>query len=121
MSCGGVWYPAVPALSLQGTLGSVAQAYADDMATYSFFSHTGRDGSTPADRITAAGYRWQAWAENIAAGQATTTAVVTAWFNSTGHCENFMSSTVTQIGFGLTQNPSSTYRIYWVADMAAPR
>jgi uncharacterized protein YkwD len=121
VSCGGTWFPAVPALSLQGNLGTAAQNYAVDMATYNYFSHTGRDGSSPGDRITAAGYRWQAWAENIAAGQQTTTAVVTAWFNSTGHCENFMSSSVTQIGFGLAQNPSSSYRIYWVADMGRPR
>jgi uncharacterized protein YkwD len=120
LNCGGVWFPPVPPLTLQGTLGAAAQGHADDLATRNYFSHTGLDGSSPADRITAAGYRWRAWAENIAAGQVTTTAAITGWFNSPGHCENFMSSTVTQVGFGLAQNPSSTYRIYWVADMARP-
>jgi uncharacterized protein YkwD len=120
VSCGGTWYPAAPALSLHSVLGKAAQAHATDMATSNYFSHTGLNGSSPGDRISAAGYHWRAWSENIAAGQATTTAVVNGWFGSTGHCQNFMSRTVTQVGFGMVQNPSSTYRIYWVANLAAP-
>lgn len=120
VTCGGAWYPAVPALTLDGRLGTAAQRHAMDMAAAGYFSHTGRDGSSPGDRITAAGYRWRAWSENIAAGQSTTTAVVDGWFGSAGHCQNFMSRHVTQVGFGMVQDPSSQYRIYWVADLAGP-
>jgi uncharacterized protein YkwD len=90
------------------------------MATYGYFSHTGRDGSDPGTRLGRAGYRWSAWAENIAAGQPSATDVVNAWFGSAGHCQNFMSSAVTQVGFGFAQNPSSTYKSYWVSDLARP-
>lgn len=119
-TCGGTAYPPVPALSLQSQISSAADAHARDMAARNYFSHTGANGSDPGQRMTAAGYRWSAWAENIAAGQATTTAAVNGWFASTGHCVNFMSSVVTQIGFGKAENPSSSYRIYWVADLGRP-
>jgi uncharacterized protein YkwD len=119
-SCGGTAYPPVPPLSLNATIVKASDAYATDMATYGYFSHTGRDGSDPGQRLTAAGYRWSAWAENIAAGQSTPASVVDGWFGSPGHCVNFMRSAVTQVGFGKAENPSSTYRYYWVADLARP-
>jgi uncharacterized protein YkwD len=116
-TCGGAWYPAVPALALDAQLGAAASDHAIDMASGNYFSHTGGDGSDPGSRITRAGYRWTAWAENIAAGQPTVASVVASWFDSAGHCENFMNPNVNQIGFGMAQNPGSTYAIYWVADL----
>jgi uncharacterized protein YkwD len=120
-TCGGVAHPAVPALTLQGQLATAADGHARDMATNNFFSHTGSNGSDVGSRITATGYRWQALAENIAAGQTTPQSVIDALFASAGHCVNFMSTAVTQIGFGRAENPASRYRIYWVADMGRPR
>lgn len=119
-TCGGTWYPAVPALAVQSQLTNAAQGHAADMATNNYFSHTAPNGADPIARMTAAGYRGTAWAENIAAGQTSVDEVMTAWWNSSGHCENFMAGFVSQIGFGLAQNPSSTYGIYWVADMGRP-
>lgn len=119
-TCGGVPMPAVPALSLQVQLGAAAQLHAADMAAKNYFSHTGADGSSAGTRITRAGYRWTAWAENIAAGQPSAASVISGWFGSDGHCRNFMSPNVTQIGFGRADNPAATYRTYWVADLARP-
>jgi uncharacterized protein YkwD len=119
-TCGGTAYPAVPPLSLQANLATAADGHARDMATNNYFSHTGLNGSTPGTRISATGYRWSAWAENIAAGQTTPASVMAGWFASAGHCANFMSSAVTQVGFGKAEKPSSTYRVYWVADLARP-
>jgi uncharacterized protein YkwD len=110
----------VPALTIDSRLTSAAQGHAQDMASNNYFSHTGLDGSSPVDRIGAAGYHGTGWAENIAGGQTSVDEVMTAWWNSAGHCADFMASFVTQIGFGLATNPSSTYRTYWVADMARP-
>ena len=36
------------------------------MAHHNFFSHSGRDGSDPAQRVERAGYRYRATGENIA-------------------------------------------------------
>ena len=119
-NCGGRWFAALPALTLNAQLGSAASAHAADMATYNYFSHTGRDGSDPGTRIGRAGYSWTAWAENIAAGQPTASSVIAGWFGSTGHCENFMNPNVTQVGFGMAQGSASTYGTYWVADLGRP-
>ena len=119
-SCGGVAYAAVPPLVPDVDLILSAAVHAVDMATHNYFSHTGLDGSGPGARITAAGYRWQAWAENIAAGQPDPASVVAAWFASPDHCANFMSPTVSQVGFALAVGPSSTYGRYWVADLGHP-
>ncbi len=119
-TCGGTWYPAVPALTVQSQLTSAAQGHAADMATNNYFSHTAPNGADPIARMTAAGYHGTAWGENIAAGQTSVAEVMTAWWNSPGHCENFMAGFLSQVGFGLAQNPSSTYGNYWVADMGRP-
>jgi uncharacterized protein YkwD len=120
MTCGSTVFAPVPALTLNGTLTKASDAYALDMANKNYFSHTGADGSDPGMRITAAGYRWSAWAENIAAGQPTPEAVIAGWFDSPGHCVNFMSSAVTQVGFGKADNASSTYGTYWASDLGRP-
>lgn len=118
--CGGTSFAPVPPLTLNGTLTQAADGHARDMAARNYFSHTGANGSDPGTRITAAGYHWTAWAENIAAGQTSPESVVAGWFDSAGHCANFMAPVVTQIGFARADNPSSTYGIYWVADMGRP-
>src|SRR5947208_16582420 len=51
-----------------GALDRAAQEYAVRMSAEGFFSHTAPDGSSPGDRIQAAGYSAGTWGENIAAG-----------------------------------------------------
>jgi uncharacterized protein YkwD len=119
-TCGSVAYPRVATLTLHDRIARAAGAHAVDMATYDYFSHTGRDGSNPGTRLTRAGYAWRAYGENIAAGQQTPSSVISAWFASAGHCANFMSANLTQIGFGKGVSSSSRYGTYWVADLARP-
>lgn len=114
--CGATVYPAVPALSLDTQLNSASDKFALDMATYNYFSHTGRDGSMPWDRMTREGYVWQAAGENIAAGYTTTRAVVDGWLQSEGHCKNIMSANFKDVGVGYAYSATSTYKYYWVTD-----
>jgi uncharacterized protein YkwD len=72
-------------------------------------------------RITATGYVWSSYGENIAAGQRTMASVMTGWQNSAGHCANLMSSGVTQIGLSCVKAAGSTYGTYWTMDLAKPR
>jgi len=60
-SCGprGSFAPA-PALAWEGRLTAAAYAHSLDMATYDYFSHTGRDGRSVAERVSATGYVWGA-------------------------------------------------------------
>ncbi|MEN3359724.1 MAG: hypothetical protein V7637_3706 [Mycobacteriales bacterium] len=110
-----------PALTVNATLTRVAQAHTSDMATHNYFSHYSRSGASPADRMTAAGYRWSRAAENIAAGQTTADAAVVAWMNSPGHRANILNCRLTQIGVGYAVNNASTYRTYWTQDFGTPR
>ena len=48
--------PAQPPLAWNAPLAQAAQSHSQDMATNGFQSHTGSDGSTPPQRIAAAGY-----------------------------------------------------------------
>jgi uncharacterized protein YkwD len=119
--CGSTVYPPVPALTLDGQLNVAADKFALDMATYNYFSHTGRDGSQPWDRVTREGYNWRAVGENIAAGQTTTRATVDAWLKSEGHCKNIMSANFSNVGVGYAYTASSTYKHYWVTDFGTRR
>lgn len=76
--CGTTTYASVPALALNTKLTSASDKFALDLGTYNYFSHTGRDGSLPWDRMTREGYVWRAAGENIAAGYPTARAVVEA-------------------------------------------
>ncbi|WP_288426050.1 CAP domain-containing protein [uncultured Spirosoma sp.] len=114
--CGTTTYPAVPALALNTQLNTASDAHAVDMATNNYFSHTGRDGSQPWDRMTRAGYNWRAAGENIAAGYTTVRATVDGWLKSPGHCKNIMSANFTEVGVGYGYNANSTYKHYWVTD-----
>ncbi len=116
--CGDTSYPAVPALAWHCDLETAAQGHSDSMAQNDFFSHTGLDNSSPGDRITAVGYIWRAYGENIAAGYATAEDVMTGWLDSPGHCANLMSALMTEIGTGVAENPGAQYKIYWTQDFA---
>ncbi|MFI5155211.1 MAG: CAP domain-containing protein [Chitinophagales bacterium] len=108
-TCGSTVMPAVPALAWNSILASAADTHSIDMNTNSFLSHTGSDGSSPADRITAAGYVWQSWAENIASGYTSEQAVMNGWLGSEPHCKNIMSPNIKELGVAREGN-------YWTQD-----
>lgn len=87
-------------LSLNYRLSSAAQTHTQNMAFQDFVSHTGVDGSTVGQRVSATGYKWSLVAENIAAGYQTATDVVQGWIDSPGHRENLLNPDVTEIGVG---------------------
>ena len=108
----------LPALTVDTRLATAAQQHSADQARYNLMSHTGSDGSSAGTRITRQGYRWSAWAENVAAGQRDATTVMNAWMNSSAHRANILSSNVTQIGIGLAYSSNGTP--YWTMVLARP-
>ncbi|WP_030691367.1 sigma-70 family RNA polymerase sigma factor [Streptomyces globisporus] len=78
-----------------------AQGHSDDMAARDFFDHTNPDGDGPGERITAAGYAWSSYGENIAKGQTTAAQVMDSWMNSPGHRANILNCGFKEIGVGL--------------------
>ncbi|MFC9329404.1 CAP domain-containing protein [Kitasatospora sp. NPDC057015] len=81
-------------------LDALAKAFSDDMAARGFFDHTDPDGHTPWDRAKAVGIS-NLGGENIARGQATAEAVMTAWMNSPGHRANILNCQFTKLGVGV--------------------
>ncbi|MGE4427595.1 MAG: CAP domain-containing protein, partial [Solirubrobacteraceae bacterium] len=83
-----------------------AQRHVDDMVARRYFAHDAPlpapFGISPSLRLSAAGYVWSAMGENLAVGQTTPRAVVTAWLKSKGHCENLMSIAYRVAGFGVS-------------------
>ena len=119
--CGSETFAAVRPLTLNAQLGRAALVHSQEMAKYSLMQHEGRDGSTPAQRVTQAGYRWRAVAENVGAGQRTAEEVVAGWLASAGHCENIMNAHYSEMGIASAVNEKDRYGVYWTLSLAAPR
>ena len=117
--CGSSRYPAVKALRWDSTLAKVATAHSKDMANHDYFSHESRNGTSPFQRMTRAGYRYDRAGENIAAGFNTPASVVKAWLKSPGHCKNLMNRAYVELGVGFATG--GTYGTYWTQDFGNPR
>ncbi len=114
-TCGGRgWFDATHPLALEARLVSAAQGHSDDMNVNGFFSHTGSDGSSPADRVEREGYAWAAVGETIARGHSTPEHVVSAWLGSDGHCAIIMGTVFTELGAGEVSR-------HWTLVFARPR
>nr|WP_168514184.1 CAP domain-containing protein [Streptomyces sp. S1D4-11]QIY99993.1 CAP domain-containing protein [Streptomyces sp. S1D4-11] len=103
-------------LTLNAKLSKAAQDHSADMASHQNMSHTGSDGSDPGQRITAAGYSWSAYGENVAFGYSTPEEVMAGWMSSAGHKRNILDCGFKEIGVGLAQ-PGS----YWTQDFGTAR
>jgi len=112
--------PANP-LVLNEALTAAARAHARDMAARSRLSHTGSDGSSPAQRVTRTGYVWRSVGENVAAGPTTPEEVMSGWLASAHHCENIMDGRFTEMGLAYVFEPDSERGVYWAQVFALPR
>lgn len=121
-SCASERFQPAPALAWNGSLEQAAAAHAEWMQATDTVSHTGAGGSSAADRVTAAGYRWQTVGENIAAGQRDVAAVVQGWLESPGHCRNIMNPAFVDVALAVKQGTSANgYASYWTLVLARPR
>ena len=119
--CGVQWFPAAPPLVLAPLLERAAREHSEEMAAHDYMDHTGRDGSTPADRVTRAGYKWRTIGENLASGVMTPEEAVNGWVGSPHHCENLMTAGFTQMAVAYAVNPSSEGGVFWTQVFGAPR
>ncbi|MFB4317708.1 sigma-70 family RNA polymerase sigma factor [Actinomadura sp. 21ATH] len=99
-------------------LTAAARRHSADMAGRGYFGHTGPGGPGPGERIDATGFRWSAWAENIAKGQRSASAVTTSWMESPGHRSNIVNCRFSRAGVGRAAGPGGPY---WTQVFAAPR
>jgi len=119
--CGDQLFNAAAPVRWNQVLAHSSQLHADDMARYNYFSHSGRDGSDPAQRVERAGYRYRATGENIAGGQLNPEAAVAGWIKSPSHCANLMNPSYTEMGVAFAVEPKSDMGVYWTQTFGTSR
>jgi len=119
--CGNTRSNAARPVRWNNALAESARMHAEDMAHYNYFSHSGRDGSDPAERVERAGYRYRATGENIAAGQTSAEDAMAAWITSPEHCANLMNPAFTEMGAAFAVDPGSKMGVYWTQTFGRPR
>ncbi|RKT19733.1 RNA polymerase sigma factor (sigma-70 family) [Streptomyces sp. 1114.5] len=105
-------------LRIDPRLHTAAQKHSEDMATRGFFDHVNPDGVRTDARITAAGYRWSQWGENLDRGPTAPAAVFARWMDGGIHQSNMLDCGFKDVGVGLATNPAGTP--YWTQDLGAP-
>ena len=90
----------LPALTINWELSRVARYKSQDMHDIGYFSHTSPTYGSPFEMMKDFGISYRAAGENIARGQTTPEMVVNAWWNSSGHRQNMLNASYTQIGVG---------------------
>ncbi len=113
----------LPGLKEQGQLDAAAQNHDNQMVGKRFFGHGGIPVSSPALRISAAGFAWGAYGEAISTGFRTPQRAVTAWLHSVVHCQILLSPQYRYIGVGVNRSPVSGWTRRpgtWTADLALP-
>jgi len=118
--CGNTAFYAARPVRWNGSLAEASRQHSEDMARWNYFSHSGRDGSNPAQRVERAGYRYRATAENIAAGQMKPEEAVAGWIKSPDHCANLMNPAYTEMGAAFAVNAQSEMGVYWTQSFGKP-
>lgn len=98
-------------------LSRAAQTKAEDMAARGYFEHTTPEGHKPWDLMAAAGYQYQAAAENLAVGLAADQALITAWMASPDHRHNILNKRYTDIGVGIARGRYKGQETVFVVQM----
>lgn len=121
-SCGSQAFNAAKPLRWSDKLAEASRRHAEDMAQHNYFSHDGRDGSSPAQRAQRAGYRYKSIGENIAAGRPMPPEeAVAGWLKSPGHCANLMNPGFTEMGAAFAVNAGSDRGVVWAQAFGTPR
>lgn len=102
------------ALTLDANMNRAAAVRAAELAQS--FSHTRPNGSRGLTALNEAGVSYRTAGENIASGQQSAQAVVSAWMNSSGHRANILSSLFGRMGVGQATIGRRTYWVQLFAD-----
>ena len=106
------------ALALNAQLAAAAQGHSIDMACHGFIGHNGSDGSTPSQRIAAAGYA-ASRASEIIYGSGYPQTAFDWWMNDQVHRDEILNPNVTEMGVGYAYMPDTT-KGYFTVDFASP-
>ncbi|MEM7304512.1 MAG: CAP domain-containing protein [Pseudomonadota bacterium] len=118
--CGATTYPPAPAVDWNSQLYSAAQIHSEDMSIYDQIDHQVARNSTLRSRMDDSGYAWERFSENVSGGLNSPEQAIDDWMASSGHCENIMNPSYSEIGMACAVNGASSYRTYWTLLLASP-
>jgi uncharacterized protein YkwD len=104
-------------VSLNAALTAAAQRHSQDMAKTGTISHTGSDGSTPEQRMRAAGYGGSTGEEAIYGGSATIDDAWYFWVNDKVHTNMMLKPEYTVVGIAMA---NAADRYYYTMDFGKP-
>lgn len=120
--CGDKWFAAANPLKLNSLLTQAAQEHANEMARLRYVDHEGKDGSTPATRVSDTGYQWKIEGENVAAGAGNIDLAISDWLSSPHHCANIMDPRFNEMGIAFAINKNDPqYGVYWTQTFGTPK
>lgn len=111
-NCGDTFMAPAPALTWNEKLEKASWLHSKEMSDSGYFSHTGKNGSTPGNRIARMGYKWKAYEENIALGVLTEKTLIKGLMGSLVHCKAIMNPKVNETAIAL-------YKNFWTQELAA--
>lgn len=106
----------LPELKANDILARAARNKTDDMFKNQYFEHVSPGGVTPAQVVTAAGYKYKITGENLALGDFKDEKdLVDAWMASPGHRANILNTEYTEIGIATGLNNFEDRGKTWLA------
>jgi uncharacterized protein YkwD len=99
------------------SLASAAQQHSAHMAKTGTLTHVGSPHRDVGERLTAAGYRWNRAAENVAVARANAASAMRVWKESPGHRAAMLTCAFRDAGVGVVQSEGRTW---WTLVLAKP-
>lgn len=115
-NCGGRWRPSAAPLTRENDLGRAAQAHADDMHRFNYFSHDSKNHQSAFERVAMSGYTFAKVGEAIAAGVSEPAKVVALWLRNASSCDAVMDGHFRDVGLGLAFDRGAKLKVWWVAN-----
>ena len=109
----------LPPLAVNAALTAAAQGHSIDMVCHNLLSHTGSDGSSPSERVAAAGYPASRSSE-IIYGSGYPQTAFEWWMNDATHRNEILNAGVTEMGVGYAYNGQTAYGSYFTVVFASP-
>ncbi len=109
----------LPALTVNAQLNSAAQGHSVDLVCHNLLSHSGSDGSSVAERVSAVGYS-ASYVGEIIYGSGFPQTAFDWWMNDSTHRNEILNSRYTEMGIGYAYNADTAYGGYYTVDFASP-
>lgn len=109
----------LPPLAVNAALTVAAQGHSIDMACHGLISHSGSDGSSPSQRVAAAGYIASRSSE-IIYGSGYPQTAFEWWMNDQIHRDEILNPNATDMGIGYAYSSQTAYGSYYTVTFGSP-